>query len=887
MDTNNVHPPRWAHRFLLWFLKDELVEEVEGDLLEKFEQELDKRSPFRAKLQYCYQVLHYIRPFAVRSNWFSQFMSYAMLQNYLKVAWRNLLRHKMYTFIKIGGFALGIAACLLIALFIQDELGYDNHYEQGDQVYRLINRDDSQGEIMKWTAFQAPIAEVLTKDYPEIEKVARLIPYNWFNAGSNQFRPLSAEENNHETTFAYADPELLDILEIPMVYGSAESALSEPNHIVISRKIADKYFPGKDPVGETVILNEELDRPFKVGGVMENFRTDMHLRHDFLITLEAVEFWPGEQASWCCSNYNTYIRLRQGASPTALEQKLLAIRDNYMVPFFRAQNNQGADEIAKHHTFELQPIQDIHLHSKRIGDYYRHSDIRIVWLFGGIAVLILLLAVINFINLSTAKSANRAKEVGLRKVVGSFRINLIRQFLTESILFSLSAFVLGLVLASTALPFFNSIAGKSLVLPWADWKFYPILTGSLLFIGLLAGLYPSLYLSGFKPIQVLKGSLSQGSKNKQLQGTLVVFQFSISVILIISAFVVSRQMNFILNKELGYEKEQVMVLHGVNTLGEQLPTFKEQLLQLSAVQNATASNYLPVSDAKRDQNEFWKEGKEQEEIGFGAQIWAVDEDYIPTLDIQIAAGRNFSRDIAGDSTAIIINQQMAKKLGFDDPLGKRVTNGFRPPFTIIGVMEDFHFESMKGRITPLCLEFGQEIPASLSVKLKPEQVGTAITELSSVWDAFLPNQTIRYTFLDERFAKMYEGVERTRKIFTGFSLLAIVIACLGLFALSSFMVEQRKKEVSIRKVLGASTANLFQLLTRYFLQLVCIAFIIAMPIGWYLMHKWLEDYTYPVDISWDIFLIAGGATLLIAVLTISFESLKAAINPPIDNLRSE
>ncbi len=887
MNISKEHPPKWAHRLLVWFLKDELIEEVEGDLLEKFEQQIERSSLHQAKLHYWYQVFNYIRPFAVRSNWFSQFMSYAMLQNYLKVAWRNLLRYKMYTFIKIGGFALGIAACLLIALFIQDELGFDNHYEQGDRVYRLINRDDSRGEVTKGTAFQAPISNVLTKDFPEIETVARLIPYDWYNAGSNQFRPLSAAENNLESTFAYADPSLLDILEIDMIHGSSESALAEPNTIVISRKIADKYFPNQDPVGETVILNEKLDAPFKVGGVIEDFPPNVHLKHDFFITLVEVEFWPGEQANWCCSNYNTYIRLKPGASAEALTPKLLSIRDNYLVPFFRRQNSQGADEIAEHYSLELQPIRDIHLHSKGIDDHNRHSDIRIVWLFGGIAILILLLAVINFINLSTAKSANRAKEVGLRKVVGSFRSNLIRQFLTESVLFSLLAFVLGVLFASAALPFFNAIAGKSLMIPWTDWRFYPILTGSLLFIGLLAGLYPSLYLSRFRPIQVLKGSLSLGSKNKRLQGTLVVLQFSISVILIISAFVVSRQMNFILNTELGYEKEQVLVLHGTNTLGEQLPTLKEQLLQLSSIRNATASNFLPVSDSKRDANTFWKEGTEQEELGTGAQIWEVDEDYLATLGIQMGEGRNFSRDIASDATALIINRRMAKRMGLENPIGQRVTNGFRPPFTIIGVMEDFHFESMKGRITPLCLELVKSTPASLAVKLEAEQVSDAIAEMTAVWDDFLPNQPIRYTFLDERFANMYEGVERTRKIFTGFSFLAIIIACLGLFALSSFMVEQRKKEVSIRKVLGASSASLFQLLTRYFLQLVCIAFVIAMPIGWFLMRKWLEDYTYGIDISWDIFLIAGGVTLLIAMLTVSIESLRAAINPPIDNLRSE
>mgnify|MGYP000123482252 CR=1 FL=1 len=887
MEQKDLLPPKLAHLFLCWFLKDELLEEVEGDLLEKYEQQLSNSSSTRAKLNYWYQVIHYIRPFAIRNNWLSQLMSFAMFQNYLKVAWRNLLRYKLYTGIKIGGFALGIAACLLIALFIQDELRYDQHYSEVDRTYRLINRDDSQGEIMQWTAFQAPIATVLQADFPEVEAVARLIPYDWYNAGNNQFRPADRKENNHEKSFAYADPALLEILDIEMIYGDRQEALSQPNTIVLSQKMAEKYFPGQDPVGETIFLNEELENPYKVNGVMEDFKPNMHLQHEFLITLKEVEFWPGEQASWCCSNYNTYLRLRPDTDLIHFEEKLLSIRDNYMVPFFRKQGNQGADEMAKHHSFLMQPIADIHLHSSGIHDFYKHGDIKVVWLFGAIALLILLLAVINFINLSTAKSANRAKEVGLRKVVGSFRSNLIRQFLVESILFSFLAFVLGVTLGYLALPIFNDIAGKALQIPWGDWQFYPVLLGSLLLTGLLAGFYPSLYLSGFRPIEVLKGSLSRGSKNSQLQGSLVVFQFGISVVLIIGAFIISRQMDFILNKDLGYEKDQVLVLHGTNTLEGRLPAFKEQLLQLSAVESATASNYLPVSDAKRDQNEFWREGKEQEDIGKGAQFWAVDEDYINTLGINILEGRNFSPEIASDSSAMIINESMVKRMGLENPLGQRLTNGFSPPYTVIGVMEDFHFESMKGRITPLSLSLGGGAPATLAVKITTGDVTAIIQEMTKVWDSFLPNQAIRYTFLDERFANMYEEVQRIGNIFTGFSVLAIIIACLGLFALSAFMVEQRRKEVSVRKVLGASISNLFQLLTSHFLRLILIAFVIAMPVGWYAMKTWLQDFTYRVPITWDVFVIAGGIILLIALLTISSEALKAALGNPIKHLRSE
>lgn len=880
-------PPKWAHRFLCWFLKEELLEEVEGDLEEKFYVQLDKSSLRRAKYNYWYQVFQYLRPFALKKDWAIHLMSYAMLQNYLRVAWRNLLRYKMYSFIKIGGFALGVTACLLIALFIKDELSYDQHYKQVDRIYRLINEDSRPEANEQWTAFQAPIAEVLKSDYPEIEEVGRIIPYDWYNAGSNQFRRDDQTENNYEEGFAYADQAILQILEIPMVYGDPIHALAQPKTIVLSRRKAEKYFPNEDPTGRIVILNEDEDQAYTVGGVMENFPKNSHLQHDFFLTLEGVEFWPGEQTSWCCSNYNAYMLVQAGTDPRQLEKKLLGLRDNYMVPYYKEQGDQGVDQIAQYHRFHLQPIKDIHLKSGDIHDIYAHSDIRFVWLFGVIAVFILLLAAINFINLSTAKSANRAKEVGLRKVVGSYRSDLVRQFLTESVLFSFISFSLGVFLAYAILPFFNDMAGKTLSIPWTEWWLLPSLLASMLIIGLVAGLYPSFYLSGFKPIDVLKGSLSRGSKASGLQGSLVVFQFTISVILIIGAFTVSRQMDFILNKKLGYDKEQVVIFHGTNTLGDKLPAFKSELLKLAEVKGATISNYLPISGAKRDQNQFWKEGKQKIDVAIGAQIWFVDEDYTQTLGMKLLEGRNFSPEMSADSSAIIINQTMAKALGLKNPIGERITNDFMPTFTVIGLVEDFHFESMKGKIEPLSLTLGNGRASTLSVKVDAENMTPLLKSMTALWDDFMPNQAVRFSFMDERYARMYEEVQRTGKIFTGFSILAIVIACLGLFALSAFMVEQRKKEVSIRKVLGASMASLFNLLTVNFLKLILIAFVIAMPIGWYMMKKWLEDYTYHIPITWDVFVIAGGIIFLIAILTISFESIKAALINPIKSLRSE
>jgi len=809
-----------------------------------------------------------------------------MYQNYLKIAWRNLSRYKMYSFIKIGGFALGIAACMLIALYIQDELSYDTHYPDTDRIYRLINILESPEERSKWPAFSPAIKAVLENEYPDIEKVGRLIPYDWYDAGGNQVRPEGDDKNVYDEGFMYADQELLEMLQIPMVHGSREEALAQPRTIVLSKRKADKYFPGENPVGKTFILNENEDAPYTIGGVIEDFPSTSHLQADFLITLTGEEFWEGEQSSWCCSNYNPYILLKPGADYKQVEQKLLSIRDDHILPYLQEQKDQGADEIQKYYRIMLQPIEDIHLRSGDIHTVVPRGDITYVWLFGAIACVILLLGCINFINLSTAKSANRAKEVGLRKVIGSFRSNLVNQFLTESFLYSALSFASGLLLARLLLPYFNTLADKSLTIPWGEWWLIPLLLGCIGLIGTMAGLYPALYLSGFKPIEVLKGNLSRGSKSATLRSTLVVFQFVTSIILIIGAFVVQRQMDFILNKKLGYDREQVIMIDGTNTLGDQLKPFKNELARLSEIQGVTVSNYFPISKTKRDQNSFWLAGREKIDKSVGAQKWRVDEDYISTMGMRLVAGRNFSTEIASDSQAVIINQLMAKRLGLKEPLGKRISNSFEAPFHIIGVVENFHFESMKGEIGELVLANGG-FGSIAAVKVHSDNMKSTIASIEGVWNTFLPNQTFRYTFLDERYAQMYDQVKRTGQIFSSFALLAIAVACLGLFALSAFMAEQRRKEISIRKVLGASFQNLFGLLTLNFMKLVGISLLIAVPLGGYLMQEWLSDFAYRADLSWEIFLAAGVIMLLISLATVSYESIRVVRKNPIDSLQSE
>ncbi|MGZ5133904.1 MAG: ABC transporter permease [Flavitalea sp.] len=809
-----------------------------------------------------------------------------MFRNYLKIALRQLLKQKMYSAIKIGGFALGIAACLLIALFIRNELSYDSSYPNADRIYRIVGEFNDNGVIDKGTSTPAPMAQVLKTDFPEIEKVGRLMPNSLFpGAGSNYLRAIDQQQNNYENGFTYADQAILDILNIPMVYGNREHALDEPNTIVISKKKADKYFPNQNPVGKSILLNDDKNRPYKISGVMHDFPPTSHLQYDFLLTLTGIEFWPGEQSTWRASNYDNYVLLRTGTDVSRFEKKITsAILKNYVIPSMQLQGNKDVEKVKKSASLHLQPVKNIHLKSFDIDDGLSHGDIRFIWLFGAIACFILIIACINFINLSTAKSANRAKEVGLRKVVGSHRTSLVQQFLTESLLFSFLSFIIGMLLARLLLPYFNLLAAKSLSIPWNEWWLIPIVITSSIIIGIVAGIYPSFYLSSFKPINVLKGQLSRGSKNSTLRNGLVVFQFTTSIILIISTFVIYNQMQFILNTKLGFNKDQVILIEGTNTLGNDVKNFKNELLKLPQVESVSISDFLPVAGTKRNGNTFWNEGKIKEESGTDSQFWIVDEDYVNTLGMKIIAGRNFSSKMPSDSQAVIINQTLANQLNLKDPIGKRITNG--NAFQVVGVVEDFHFESMRDNIEGLCMSLGSS-PSIVSVKINTANIRNLVPSVTSLWKKFAPGQPIRYNFLDESFANMYADVQRMARIFTSFAILAIIIACLGLFALSAFLAEQRSKEIGIRKVLGATISQLTSLLSKDFIKLVLIAVLVASPIAWWAMNKWLQDFVYRVNISAWVFIAAGIAALFIALITVSFQSIKAALDNPVKSLRSE
>ncbi|MDB4903162.1 MAG: FtsX-like permease family protein [Mucilaginibacter sp.] len=809
-----------------------------------------------------------------------------MIKNYLKIAVRQLRKQKMYSAIKIGGFALSIAACLLIGLYIKDELSYDKSYPDTNRIYRLVEYYTHDGKIEKGNDYPAPISKALKADFPEIEKSARLMPNSLFqNAGSNELRRADQVENTHEEGFTYADQDLLDILKLPMVYGNRSKALAEPNTMVISKRKADKYFPNQNPVGKVMYLNNDQTKPYRIGGVMENPPKTSHLQFDFLLTLNGIEFYKGEQTNWNASNYPDYVLLKPGTNIDQLNKKITVdIDKNYLLPALLSISYKDAEKELKKLSFKLQPISDIHLYSYDIQDEFQHGDIRFIWLFGAIAGFILTIACINFINLSTAKSANRAKEVGLRKVVGSTRYSLISQFLAESLLYSVLSFIIGVLLAWVLLPYFNALASKTLTMPWQTFWFMPIIFAAAFVVGIVAGIYPAFYLSSFKPASVLKGSISTGSKNSMLRNGLVVFQFTASIILIICTFVIYNQMKYILNKDIGFNKDQVVMLQGANTLGDNgVKILKQQLQKLSSVKSVSIGDYLPVEGTKRNGNTLYNFGKSKVETGVDTQFWITDEDYLKTFGIKLLEGVNFNPD--GNNGGVIINQTMVKKLNLKNPVGKVITHG-GDALRIIGVVQDFNFESLRQPIGALCLFKGIS-PSIVSVKVDGGNMSSTLAQISSIWKNLSPSQPIRYTFLDERFANMYADVQRMGHIFTSFAILAIIIACLGLFALASFMAEQRSKEIGIRKVLGASVQSITKLLSLDFVKLVFIAIVIASPIAWWAMTKWLEDFTYRAPVSWWIFAFAGVTAILIALLTVSFQSIKAAVANPIKALKTE
>ncbi|WP_460973573.1 ABC transporter permease [Spirosoma migulaei] len=808
-----------------------------------------------------------------------------MLTNYLKIAWRTLRKQQGFTFINIFGLAVGLACCLLIMLYVLDELSFDRYNEKADRIYRVQSDIKFGGNDMHFAVSPDPMGPTLKKDYPQVEQFVRLHQRGtWLVKRTGE--PTSLREDN----ITFADSTLFDVFTLPLISGDPKRALSEPNTVVISESAAKRHFGNQNPMGQPMVFDN--NKTFKVSAVMRDMPKNSHFRSDFFLSMLNDDYPWGQ---WLSNNHHTYILLKPGSDAQVFSKNFTTVIEKYVGPQAMQLIGTSMDQFRKAGNsvgYWLIPLTDIHLHSKQQVELAPNGDIQYVYIFSAVALFILLIACINFMNLATARSANRAKEVGVRKVMGSERQQLIGQFMTESILTTVLAMVLAISIVAIALPGFNTIAGKEMSIVQLVSPYYlPLLVALPIVVGLLAGSYPAFFLSSFQPITVLKGKINVSFKSAGLRSGLVVFQFMMSVVLIVGTIIVYRQITYIQTKNVGFKRDQVLTVNGVYAMGKQAETFKQEVLRLPGVVSGSISGYLPTPSNRND-NAFFAEGESNRNKGVNMQNWGVDYDYVKTLGMQLVQGRDFARSFGSDSSGIILNEAAVKVLGFKDPIGKRVwrfddaQGKTQKTYTIIGVVKNFHFESLRRNIGALSLVLDSNSGAA-SFRVSSTNLPALVSQIEAKWKQITPGQPFSYQFMDDSFDEMYRAEQRVGTIALTFAALAILIACLGLFGLAAFMAEQRTKEIGVRKVLGASVGSIIGLLSKDFLKLVFISIIIASPIAWYAMSQWLSDFAYKIDIEWWMFALAGILAVGIALLTVSFQSIKAALMNPVKSLRSE
>ncbi|SDF35591.1 putative ABC transport system permease protein [Dyadobacter soli] len=811
-----------------------------------------------------------------------------MLKNYFKIAWRNLVRNRVFSAINIAGLAIGLASCMLISLYVIDELSFDRFHEKANRIVRTTFKGTMQGGIINESHAMPPTAAALKADYPEVLESTRL------RQGGKPLVLLGNQLYNDEK-LAFVDSNFCSVFTLPFIEGNAKTALLEPNTIILSETTAKKYFGKTDVIGN-IITFKDWNKTLRVTGVMKDMPSNSHIRFDLLGSMATLD--EAKSTSWMTSEFFTYLVLPEGYDYKKLEAKLPATIDKYISPQLKQSMGVTMAEFRKQGNnleLKLQPLTDIHLHSDFQYDLDVNGDITYVYIFGAVAVMMLLIACINFMNLSTAGSSKRAREVGVRKVMGSEKSELVGQFLTESILLTSLAMVLAILLGVVALPVFNELSGKNLSLQWdAVPGLIPALIGFGLFVGIFAGSYPAFFLSSFKPITVLKGGLSvikytSSGRSFNLRSGLVVFQFFMSIILIVGTTVVFQQLQFIRNKKLGYNKDQVIVIP-VWSLGKNMQAFREGLTSDSRIENVSLSGYVPAGPS--DNNNFTVNPDGKTDRMVKTLRYEVDYNYMATLGMEIARGRNFSNDYGTDSTAIIINETAVKTFGWkpENALDRTITRnnneGKKATYHVIGIVKDFHFQSMREQIGPLVMTLNNGWGWML-IKTRSAEVSGLLASMKKNWDGFHSDMPFSYSFLDERFNETYKAEQKTGQILGTFAGLTIFVACLGLFGLATFTAEQRTKEIGVRKVLGASVAGIIALLSKDFLKLVIVALLIATPAAWWLMDRWLQEFAYKIDVTWWMFALAGALSVLVALCTISFQSVKAALMNPVESLRSE
>ena len=785
-----------------------------------------------------------------------------MIKNYIKIALRNLTRHKGYSLINITGLAIGMACCILILLWVQDELRFDRFHKNADNICRVIQDIKFSDYSTTWAITQGPLGPSLKEDFPEIVNFTRVT--------GRRFR-LNHGDQSFDEVLGMADGSIFEMFTFPLIEGDPQTALSDPHSIVLTEEMAKKYFGDEHPIGKILKADDQYD--FLVTGIMEEFPLNSHFRYDFLIPFIFGRELKYTVDNWRNSQFSTYVQVQEGISYQEVVQKISGYL--YEKP-----------TIEKDAKLNLQPLERIHLYSNYEFDR-PHGDITYVTIFSLIAFFILLIACINFMNLTTARSANRAREVGMRKVAGAYRRDLVRQFFGESILLAFIALIFAVGIVVLLLPVFNDLAAKELSFGISgNVHSLLVLVGIALLTGIIAGSYPALFLSAFQPAIVLKGTLHSGTRGSIFRKVLVVLQFSLTILLIVCTTIVYNQMNFMRNRKLGYHKEYLVYAALRGDMRQQFDVVKEELLKNPNILDVTSSGNTPTYGYNFS-NSLWRwEGQDpDEEILMRASF--IDYNYFETFGMEIIEGRSYSKEFSTDPTeALIVNEEAVKVMGMESPLGKQLGIGDNQA-KIIGVVKNYHFRSLKQKIEPLILILNPQNCWALFARLNSEDVSKTIGHMEKIWGQFAPGYPFNYRFMDEAIDNLYRSEQQIGTLFRYFSILAIFISCLGLFGLASFMAEQRTKEIGIRKVLGATVSNILLLLSKEFAKWVLIANLIAWPVAYYAMNRWLQGYAYRINIALWSFILAAVLALAIALFTVSYQAVRAATANPADALRYE
>ncbi|MFC2156886.1 ABC transporter permease [Acidobacteriota bacterium] len=869
MKHSQQHPPP---RLAAWFVKllnrYQINHAITDDMQETFTRITRERGPGYARLWYWGQCLDAI----FKSTTFDFRWSLIMLKNYIKIAIRNIFRHKGYSFINIAGLSVGMTCCILIFLWVWNEMSYDRFHTNIHELTRVVRYENSQdGTINRFAGTPRPLGPEFKENYSEIKEFARFYPYK-LERVLLQFK----DKKFYEEGFSFADPSFFSIFTFPFIKGDPETALSDPHSVVITRRTAEKYFGSDNPLGKTLTFKNWRD--FVVSGVIEDIPSNSHVQFDFVSPIETVFARYSWMQGWRIPHFFTYLLLEKQYKTQDLELK---IRDYARIADPEVYKITGV-------RFGLQAVEDIHLKSNFQFDMSGHSKIKSEYLtfFSIIAIFVLIIACVNFMNLTTARSSNRAKEIGIRKVSGANRSDVFRQFFGESLFMSLLSLGFAVLLASILLPVFNSLAGKELEI--SVFSNMSIILGLLMIAvvtGILSGLYPALMLSSYQPAKVLRGGRSKGMKNPLFRRILVITQATLSLILIIGTAVVYKQLDYMQNMSLGYEKDYILYFAQQGDLKKQYASFKNALLQNPSVRAVTTSSDVPLHTTNLTIIKDWEGSTSDDQILMN--YYSVDHDFIETVGIEMAEGRNFSIEFPTDTNeGYIVNEEAVKQMGMSSPIGKRFALWNRPG-RIVGVMKNFYFKSLHHAIEPLILRIDPRFDKYVFVRLHSGKIENSLRGVENLHKQFNPEYPFEFKFLDEEINQLYLAEKRAKQIFQYFTGLAIFISCIGLFGLSAFMAERRTKEIGIRKTLGSSVSSIILLLSKDFTKWCLISNLLSWPIAYVAMNLWLKNFAYRSPIKVWIFILSGCLAFAITLTTVSYHSIKAATSDPIDSLRYE